>query len=166
MRCNKCKRDDLTQEDFTLKYKGKTKRNSWCKSCIRQAQRNCYKLNPKRRKDCYNRRKRIYKENRIFILSYLLNNPCSICGEKDIRCLEFDHIDRKEKRLAIARMVSFSLNSLKKEMNKCRILCANCHKKITAEQFNWYKDYAEVVQMAETAVLEAVQREFDPLSPH
>ena len=32
-----------------------------------------------------------------------------------------------------------SLDTLKKEIDKCEIRCANCHRRKTAKQFNFYK---------------------------
>lgn len=56
-------------------------------------------------------------------------HPCP-CGESDIRCLDFDHI-RGEKDRNISRMVrdGYSLESIKREIEKCVVLCANCHRK-------------------------------------
>jgi 5-methylcytosine-specific restriction endonuclease McrA len=30
---------------------------------------------------------------------------------------------------------------LKNEIEKCQILCANCHLRKTANDFNWYKEF-------------------------
>ena len=140
MKCSKCERENLTKDDFTLRHKGKTQRNSYCKKCIREIQKSSYHNNPKRKKDVTERKTRIQKENRNFILSFLLRNPCSLCGETDIRCLDFDHLDRKTKESPVSRLKSCSQKKIKEEMNKCRVLCANCHRKHTATQFDWYKD--------------------------
>jgi hypothetical protein len=67
---------------------------------------------------------------REYILQYLLLHPCIRCGEKDPVVLSFHHINPKEKRASISDMVSklfLGLNAVIKEINKCEILCANCH---------------------------------------
>ncbi len=80
--------------------------------------------------------------NRKFIISFLQKNTCIDCPEKDIRCLHFDHRDRESKKFNIGKASSdgFSLKSLKEEISKCDVRCANCHFKRTSVQFNWYKN--------------------------
>jgi len=55
---------------------------------------------------------------------------CEICGEKDPVCLEFHHVDPKTKEAAIAVAAGWGLERLKREIAKCRPLCANCHRKL------------------------------------
>lgn len=74
------------------------------------------------------------------VFNYLLDNPCSICGENDPRVLEFDHLDPKTKSYNISEMISLSIKKIEEEVLKCRILCANCHRRHTAEQMGWYKN--------------------------
>ena len=52
------------------------------------------------------------------------------CGEKDPVCLEFHHIDPTTKNNTIAELISkgASLDLLKREIDKCQIICANCHR--------------------------------------
>ena len=53
---------------------------------------------------------------------------CSICGyRKNPSILSFHHI--KDKKFAIAKLLN-SLNNLKKEIEKCVLLCPNCHMEI------------------------------------
>jgi hypothetical protein len=68
--------------------------------------------------------------NREFVQNYLVGEVCVCCGEGDIRKLEFDHIDRSTKKNTISRLVhtTHSLESIKKEIAKCEVLCANCHR--------------------------------------
>jgi 5-methylcytosine-specific restriction endonuclease McrA len=75
------------------------------------------------------------------MLKYLDGKSCELCGEVDIRTFEFDHVTPAEKNFSISQAVSLghSWDDVDEEINKCRILCANCHKKQTAEQFGWYK---------------------------
>lgn len=75
------------------------------------------------------------------MLIYLNDKECTVCGYKDIRALEFDHIDPKTKSFSIARAVTdgYSWEKILLEIQKCRIVCANCHKITTAKQYNWYR---------------------------
>jgi hypothetical protein len=63
------------------------------------------------------------------IIDYKKNNPCR-CGESDPRCLDFHHLHDKE--FEISQMVrdGISLKRIMTEIDKCEILCANCHRKL------------------------------------
>lgn len=80
------------------------------------------------------RRKQQHKI-REFIWNYKLSHPCS-CGESDPIVLEFDHLANKDKN--IAEIQGWSLKRLEREINKCQVLCANCHRRKTAKQFGWH----------------------------
>ncbi len=52
---------------------------------------------------------------------------CEICGyNKSINVLQFHHINPEEKDFTIGSK-SYSLEKLKREVDKCILLCANCH---------------------------------------
>ena len=73
-----------------------------------------------------------YNRNRRFIVEYKLGNPCAVCGQSDPRCLDFHHLDPKKKTKPISVLaISGSLENLQNEINKCEMLCANCHRKET-----------------------------------
>lgn len=78
------------------------------------------------------------------MLDYMDGKKCVHCGESDIRTFEFDHIDPSKKSFGISKAVAEGLKweSILREISKCRILCANCHKKRTAEAQGWYKHIA------------------------
>ena len=60
---------------------------------------------------------------------------CTLCGyKKHSDALHFDHLDITTKHAEISKMKSHSIGSVKKEMRKCRVLCANCHAEHTATQ--------------------------------
>lgn len=65
------------------------------------------------------------------------------CGWYDINnlhVLHFDHKDEKTKAHNISRLASVgaSLKLIESEINKCELLCANCHRKRTLVQFNYF----------------------------
>lgn len=53
---------------------------------------------------------------------------CAHCGISDYRVLEFHHLDPKLKEREVSLMYNFSLENIKKEIAKCIVLCANCHR--------------------------------------
>lgn len=58
---------------------------------------------------------------------------CSKCGyNKCIDALEFHHIDSTTKKFSISNTGNHGIDDLKKEAEKCIILCANCHREVHA----------------------------------
>lgn len=58
-----------------------------------------------------------------------LGGKCINCGfNKHIAALEFHHLDKEGKEFNISRSShSVSWDKLKLELDKCIILCSNCH---------------------------------------
>lgn len=55
------------------------------------------------------------------------------CGESDIRCLDFHHLDPKTKVKMVSELIRTSgKKKIAEEIAKCEVLCANCHRKIHA----------------------------------
>jgi hypothetical protein len=58
---------------------------------------------------------------------------CIKCGyNKCINALEFHHRDPKTKDTSV-NAIRRSFNSMKKELDKCDLLCANCHREVHAD---------------------------------
>lgn len=62
---------------------------------------------------------------------------CRICGESDIVCLDFHHLDpaTKEFEIAMAMNDEWPWEKVLAEIRKCVCLCANCHRKVHAGRF-------------------------------
>lgn len=60
---------------------------------------------------------------------------CADCGENNHIVLDFDHL--RDKKYNISRMVhdGFSVKAIKKEIEKCEVVCANCHRIRTYNRF-------------------------------
>jgi hypothetical protein len=74
------------------------------------------------------RRKR-QEEIKTWYRQYKTKIRCIRCGENDPACLQFHHRNRDEKKINIATYVFQAANLEKfiQELNKCDVLCANCH---------------------------------------
>jgi 5-methylcytosine-specific restriction endonuclease McrA len=72
-----------------------------------------------------------------FIYEILKNASCRACGIRDIEVLEFDHINPKTKIDNISNMMIkrvYKVEDVLREVKKCQILCANCHRKKTHKE--------------------------------
>jgi 5-methylcytosine-specific restriction endonuclease McrA len=57
---------------------------------------------------------------------------CVFCGYKrDITALDFHHLDESKKDFGLSqRGLTRSWNRIRKELDKCILVCANCHREI------------------------------------
>ncbi|AGM11771.1 hypothetical protein HCTV5_143 [Halovirus HCTV-5] len=69
-----------------------------------------------------------------YIREFKQDNGCSRCDEDHPACLVFHHNNPEEKEFDVSRAASIALDRVKKEVEKCTILCANCHRKLHAKE--------------------------------
>lgn len=112
---------------------------SRCKKCKRKESRQYYKKHAKRMRKqiLLSRRKRI-EENYVKLLKFLEVKKCVDCGEGDPIVLDFDHVNGN-KIFDIGSFVSrgYSWERTFKEIKKCVVRCANCHRRKTAREGNF-----------------------------
>ena len=84
----------------------------------------------KKREQARRSRKRAILRNRKFSDEHKLKNPCP-CGEVEPYCLSFHH-KNGDKTGNISDMVNkgYGIKRLQKEIEKCVVLCLNCHAKL------------------------------------
>lgn len=137
--CSRCKREKPLKE-FNFKNKALKIRQKSCRNCTRLEVRNHYNNNKQYYLEKAQKRN---NENRDivkkYIWEYLLAHPCVDCGEKDPVVLDFDHQNNKISSISDIIKNRNSLKMLQKEIKKCVVRCANCHRKKTARDFGWYK---------------------------
>ena len=82
--------------------------------------------------DTYPRQKERGLKRKLELINYL-GGECEICGyNKNIAALVFHHKNPEEKelRLDIRHISATNMETLYKEVDKCMLLCANCHAEI------------------------------------
>lgn len=132
--CNKCK----TSKPLTEFHKRKDGHQPWCKICKKSHDHQTYKTRPERQaalKQSIEKQRSIAEQ---FIVEYLQSHPCP-CGEANILTLQFDHLRDKEFEISMALIKGYALSKLKSEIEKCQVLCANCHSIKSASQLNSWK---------------------------
>lgn len=61
---------------------------------------------------------------------------CQKCGyDKCEWALDFHHLNSEEKDFNIARYGTLSWEKIKKELDKCIMVCANCHRELHYEEY-------------------------------
>ena len=137
--CTKCLQEKPI-EDFPWKNQIIGKRHAVCKTCTAERSKRLYSQDPQSQIERVRINNQRYRQiARDFVLAYLLTHPCSECGERDPRVLEFHHEGDKESEVSRLMGRGASLEALKAEMDKGRVLCANCHRKLTSDERGWYK---------------------------
>lgn len=69
-----------------------------------------------------------HKRGREFI-DRCKNVPCLDCkGTFPPECMDFDHRDASSKKMHIGSSTNCSIEAIWKEIQKCDIVCANCHR--------------------------------------
>src|ERR1051326_8908190 len=108
----------------TMPYKDKEKAAAYQKEYQRQ---NKDKLLERRWKKRRERELAI----RDWFSKYKSELYCIECGERHPACLQFHHRDREEKSFTISDAVlrGTSIKTIIKEIEKCDVLCVNCHAK-------------------------------------
>ena len=107
--CTKCNKE-LSIEFFHkngFDNQGNQKYRSYCKDCANAIEKQRYKD------------KKNFVENQKHI--------CAKCGEKRIYVLQFHHKDKEKKDFTIGKLKKGDLSIIQKEIDKCIVLCANCH---------------------------------------
>lgn len=117
---------------------------SYCRLCKRVKDNEYYAKNPRRN---YEHNKANAIRNRRWLHEYLKTKSCEWegCGINDPDMLVLDHLIPSEKRDAVTRLAhqTFSLETIRAEVAKCRVLCANHHHKHTIQQFGYKKWLAD-----------------------
>jgi 5-methylcytosine-specific restriction endonuclease McrA len=140
--CTKCTQEKPESEYF-VRDKKTGRLHAQCKLCYKAHRISYSAAHYAKYKDAYLlranlRREKLRAEFRANMLRYMSDKACIDCGEADIRVLELDHIDPKSKFFNVSQAVKlgYAWKEVLAEIKKCRVLCANCHKRRTAKQFN------------------------------
>jgi len=123
-RCFKCNTEKPI-ECFS-KNKGRSDGHSGqCKECHTIMRKEHYEKNKKQIFSQVNLQKKKYYE---WFIS-LKDKPCVDCGVKFPHyVMDFDHVKNKEFTLSNARQGRYSKEKILKEIDKCELVCSNCHR--------------------------------------
>jgi len=141
--CTKCG-NDKPESAFTIRNKKLGVRHRTCMVCMRAYRNAHYARNKPSYIEKSKKNKKTAKQAAyVFLVEYRKTHPCVDCGEADHVVLDFDHKNPSEKTACISRMAAdgFSLDKIKKEMEKCDVRCANCHRRKTYRDLRYFEGY-------------------------
>lgn len=98
----------------------------------RKAAKRYYHASPEKFRVRVRRRKWDRKEllGKIKVHYGCQNPGCQTVGILPRCCYEFHHVDRSKKAFEISSGCNHTWSSIQKEINKCTVLCANCHSQV------------------------------------
>jgi hypothetical protein len=107
-----------------------------CRPCRSAYHREHYLANKQRYIDQARARKQALRLKRTtYLLEYFARHPCADCGEGDPVVLEFDHVDADAKSFDIGQCLPYrNWQTILQEIEKCEVVCANCHRRRTARR--------------------------------
>ena len=124
--CHQWKNED----EFNWCYKSLGIRHPTCRECHKPFRKNWYEGHKERHlKQVKQRKHEARKVAREYVWNYLSNHPCIECGEKDPIVLEFHHRHGKDKAISVMAAGGYPIATIQAEIDKCDVLCANCHRK-------------------------------------
>jgi hypothetical protein len=127
--CTKCK----TSKELIEYNNKKTSRDGLsgqCRGCQKKYTRVHYKKNKKYYK---NKARKYDSKIKEWFNDYRSKLKCEVCGEDHPSTFDFHHIypSKKIENISVL-VVNGSLKKLQSELLKCKVFCANCHRK-----FHW-----------------------------
>ncbi|HKS69046.1 MAG TPA: hypothetical protein VJQ45_01400 [Ktedonobacterales bacterium] len=141
--CTKCGPPAQPIENFAIRSRAKGTRQYVCRNCQNEYVRQHYQTH--RAKYIEKARLRnagVSRTTTAFVVEYLRHHPCVDCGESDIVVLEFDHLRDKFLEVSALCVGGYSLEAVKREIDKCEVVCANCHRRRTAKRAGSYRTRA------------------------
>ena len=125
--CTKCGVEKL-ETCFNVRSDSE-KLKGTCKECVNKNSRKDYILNKHLYIQSSKLRTKIRKKDLRGFINVLKDNPCVDCHVKYPACvMDFDHIKIKTFSIANVCRHLYSNYKILKEIEKCELVCANCHR--------------------------------------
>lgn len=122
--CNTLKPiDQFNKKGTSLQAKCKTCNSEYLKAHYINNKKSYFKRNDKHKAGII----QWFKELKLTL-------KCLLCSEDESACLDFHHLDPTSKEFDVSKMPGYGISkkSILKEISKCIVLCANCHRKLHA----------------------------------
>lgn len=159
MACKPCSKCKLSQplSEFYQDARRSDGVSSWCKACVRAYKRSYYASEQgkakiqayisqnKERRTAYNKqylrkyRASGFKNKRKLEFCLYKGGKCLECGfvatQETIAAFDFHHLDESIKEYTLSDMLMLRRDKVFKELNKCILLCSNCHRILHHRQY-------------------------------
>jgi hypothetical protein len=143
--CRQC-HNQLTYCSFNRNNKNKDGLQDLCRECGKTRFKQYYSLNKQR---IIERTRQNSIKQYSIINEYLrsVKTCCSVCREDSHVCLDFHHVKEKSFNIGEAAHKGYTLDKVKAEIEKCVVLCSNCHRKLHAGLFSLVQEGTDPVRL-------------------
>ena len=108
-----------------------------CKTCGTSGQEHFYSTAKYQCKSCWNKRTATSQKDKVMSLKKRYGGRCIKCGyDKCLEALVFHHRDPHEKEFTLSDRRGCSEKNLIEELDKCDLLCSNCHIEIHSGDYH------------------------------
>ena len=123
--CSRCKLAKYVDQ-YNKKSSSKDGLSTYCKDCNKEKLKEHYNSN----KDYYHNKSKDYsKKLQNWLEDYKKDFKCLKCGEHRHWVLDFHHREPSQKENTVSTMLrTSSRQKILEEIEKCDILCSNCHR--------------------------------------
>tara|TARA_Y100000034_G_C6879831_1_gene402961 strand:+ start:1127 stop:1789 length:663 start_codon:yes stop_codon:yes gene_type:complete len=121
-KCSHCGREKKLSDFYCQRTENRY--SSWCRECI------------------YTKQKQRWRDRKRKVVE-LFGGKCSICGyKKNFGALDFHHLDPSKKEYGWGKLKEKSWNKIIVELQKCILVCRNCHAEIHWPEWSNVDEYA------------------------
>lgn len=121
--CTKCKVEKPLTE-FNKRASAKDGLQTQCRACHQAAGKKHYQANKQKYIETSLNQRKMLTE----FVNEAKSDGCSRCDETRIWCLDFHHLDPTQKDLEVSTLIATcNKQRIQEEIEKCIILCKNCH---------------------------------------
>jgi len=104
-----CCRVEKPLEEFSTDSWQPDGKNPWCRSCVREKDRQL-------------------RQKKKAIIDEFKSQPCADCGnEYPPYVMDLDHVVG-EKKFRLAEFSCWGIQAILDELQKCEVVCSNCHR--------------------------------------
>lgn len=130
-KCTKCGKEANSEEELELFIKNKNVKHGRENECTTCAKERKQKWSCKNRDTINKNRNAVRFKNKDKCIK-ILGSSCKRCGLEydgtNSIIFDFHHLDPKEKEHTPATLMDSAWSKIEKEISKCVLLCANCHR--------------------------------------
>ena len=130
-KCKDCKKEKLCLWQHSFTQTGIPEYRARCVDCHNKYSR---KISKKASSKITRNKHRanILLKRKLYAVKKL-GGKCVVCGYKKLAGLTFHHLDKKTKIKGVGQMFDYSLELLDREIEKCQLMCFNCHMELHSE---------------------------------
>jgi hypothetical protein len=129
--CKDCGEEKDCGWNYTFDIHGKPEYRARCVECFKKYHK---KVTTNNRQQITKHKREKNRERKQLCIDYK-GGKCIVCGySKSNFALTFHHKDKKSKEYSVSIMMDWSWENIIKELDKCDLMCFNCHMELHGKE--------------------------------